>query len=51
MLAETVDLLFSLPFWVAVLRIATNELRDGHPGGAERAYALASAISKFAPSW
>ena len=35
----------------AVLRIATNELRDGHPGGAERAYALASAISKFAPSW
>ncbi len=35
----------------AVLRIATNELRDGHPGGAERAYALASAVSKFAPSW
>jgi len=35
----------------AVLRIATNELRDGHPGGAERAYALASTISKFAPSW
>jgi geranylgeranyl reductase family protein len=35
----------------AVLRIATNELRDGRPGGAERAYALASAISKFAPSW
>ena len=35
----------------AVLRIATNELRDGHPGGAERAYALASTVSKFAPSW
>jgi geranylgeranyl reductase family protein len=35
----------------AVLRIATNELRDGRPGGAERAYALASTISKFAPSW
>lgn len=35
----------------AVLRIATNELRDGHPGGAERAYALASAVAKFAPSW
>jgi flavin-dependent dehydrogenase len=35
----------------AVLRIATHELRDGHPGGAERAYALASAVSKFAPSW
>ena len=35
----------------AVLRIATNELRDGHPGGAERAYALASTISKFAPNW
>ena len=35
----------------AVLRIATNELRDGHPGGTERAYALASTISKFAPSW
>jgi menaquinone-9 beta-reductase len=35
----------------AVLRIATNELRDGHPGGAERAYALASTVSKFAPNW
>lgn len=35
----------------AALRIATNELRDGHPGGAERAYALAGTISKFAPSW
>ncbi len=35
----------------AALRIATNELRDGHPGGAERAYALAATISKFAPRW
>ena len=35
----------------AVLRLAANELRDGHRGGAERAYALASAASKFAPSW
>jgi len=35
----------------AVLRLAANELRDGHPGGAERAYAIASAASKFAPSW
>jgi flavin-dependent dehydrogenase len=35
----------------AVLRIATNELRDGRAGGAERAYALASTISKFAPNW
>ncbi|HSP29977.1 MAG TPA: hypothetical protein VLN74_15605, partial [Ilumatobacteraceae bacterium] len=35
----------------AVLRIATNELRDGHPGGAERAYALANTVSKFAPNW
>ena len=35
----------------AALRIATNELRDGRPGGAERAYALASTISKFAPRW
>jgi geranylgeranyl reductase family protein len=35
----------------AVLRIATNELRDGHPGGAERAYALANTISKFSPNW
>lgn len=35
----------------AALRIATNELRDGHAGGAERAYALASAVSKFAPRW
>jgi len=35
----------------AVLRIATNELIDGRPGGATRAYGLASTISKFAPSW
>ncbi len=35
----------------AVLRIATNELRDQHPGGAERAYALANTIAKFAPNW
>lgn len=35
----------------AALRIATNELRSDRPGGAERAYALASAISKFAPNW
>ena len=35
----------------AALRIATNELRDGRVGGAERAYALASAVSKFAPRW
>lgn len=35
----------------AALRIATNELRDDHRGGAERAYAVASAISKFAPNW
>lgn len=35
----------------ATLRIATDELRDGHPGGAERAYKLASFVSRFAPSW
>jgi menaquinone-9 beta-reductase len=34
----------------AVLRIAANELRDGG-GGAERTYALANTISKFAPNW
>jgi flavin-dependent dehydrogenase len=34
------------------LRIATNELREGHPrGGAERAYALADALARFAPGW
>jgi geranylgeranyl reductase family protein len=35
----------------AALRIATNELRDGESGGAERAYRLASIIARFAPSW
>ncbi|MGB0114009.1 MAG: geranylgeranyl reductase family protein [Ilumatobacteraceae bacterium] len=35
----------------AALRIATNELRDDRPGGAERAYAVAATISKFAPNW
>jgi geranylgeranyl reductase family protein len=35
----------------AILRIATNELRSENRGGAERAYALASAISRFAPNW
>ncbi len=35
----------------AALRIATNELRDGSSGGAERAYAIANTIAKFAPRW
>jgi geranylgeranyl reductase family protein len=35
----------------AALRIATNELRDGESGGAERAYRLATVIARFAPSW
>ena len=36
----------------AVLRIATNEMRnDASAGGAERAYRVASIISRFAPSW
>jgi geranylgeranyl reductase family protein len=35
----------------AVLRIATNELRDDDAGGAERAYRLASTVAKFAPNW
>ena len=35
----------------AALRIATNELRDSDPGGAERAYRLASIVARFAPSW
>jgi menaquinone-9 beta-reductase len=35
----------------AALRIATNELRDASPGGAERAYAIANTIAKFAPRW
>jgi geranylgeranyl reductase family protein len=33
-----------------VLRIAANELREQR-GGAERAYAVASTVAKFAPSW
>lgn len=35
----------------AALRVATGELRDDQPGGAERAYRLARVVSKFAPSW
>jgi geranylgeranyl reductase family protein len=35
----------------AALRIATNELRADRPGGAERAYAVAGTLAKFAPSW
>ena len=36
----------------AVLRIAANELRDGDRfGGAERTYAVANTIAKFAPNW
>ncbi|WP_040491800.1 NAD(P)/FAD-dependent oxidoreductase [Ilumatobacter nonamiensis] len=35
----------------AALRIATNELRDGETGGAERAYRIAALIARFAPSW
>ncbi|MFK7919235.1 MAG: geranylgeranyl reductase family protein [Ilumatobacter sp.] len=35
----------------AALRIATNELRDDEAGGAERAYRLATVITRFAPSW
>ncbi len=35
----------------AALRIATNELRDGETGGAERAYRLATVLTRFAPSW
>ncbi len=34
-----------------VLRIAANELRTTDPGRAERAYAIAGFVSKFAPSW
>lgn len=34
----------------AALRIATNELRRDH-GGAERAYATARLLARFAPSW
>jgi geranylgeranyl reductase family protein len=35
----------------AILRIAANEMRTEQSGGAERAYALATAISRFAPNW
>jgi len=36
----------------AALRIATNELRSGpSAGGAERAYAVANTVARFAPSW
>lgn len=35
----------------AALRIASNELRTDDPGGAEHAYKIAAAISKFAPRW
>lgn len=35
----------------AALRIATGELRDQRSGGAERAYAVASMLTRFAPSW
>ena len=34
-----------------LLRIAGNELRSVDPGGTERAYAIAAALSKLAPSW
>ncbi len=34
-----------------VVRIAGNELRSSAPGAAERAYAIAGLISRFAPSW
>ncbi len=34
-----------------VLRIAANELRASDAGSAERAYAIAGLVSKFAPSW
>lgn len=35
----------------AALRIATNELREGESGGAERAYRAAALVARFAPSW
>jgi geranylgeranyl reductase family protein len=34
-----------------MLRIAGNELRSVDSGGTERAYAIAAAVSKLAPSW
>lgn len=33
-----------------VLRIAANEMRD-RPGGAERTYAVARTVARFAPNW
>jgi geranylgeranyl reductase family protein len=35
----------------AVLRVAANEFRTQHTGGAERTYAVARSMAKFAPSW
>jgi hypothetical protein len=35
----------------AARRIATNELRSADSAGAERAYALACAVSRVAPNW
>lgn len=35
----------------AALRIAANEFRVQQPGGAERSYAIARSLAKFAPSW
>jgi flavin-dependent dehydrogenase len=35
----------------AAVRIATNEMREGETGGAERAYRLATVVTRFAPSW
>ena len=35
----------------AVLRIVANEFRTDRTGGAERTYAVARSMAKFAPSW
>ena len=35
----------------AILRIATDEMRTEEQAGAERAYALATKVSRFAPNW
>jgi len=35
----------------AALRIITDEMRADDPGGAERAYAAACVMARFAPSW
>jgi menaquinone-9 beta-reductase len=35
----------------SALRIATNQLREQDPGGAERAYGLAATLAKLAPNW